>query len=38
MDFAENFATASCRCIGVIKKLVDGQLVDDTYEGSARRG
>jgi len=33
-----NFATASCRCIGVINKLVDGQLVDYTYDGRARRG
>ena len=32
----ENFATASRRCIGVIS--VDGQLVDYTYDGRARRG
>jgi len=34
----ENFATPSCRCIGVINKLVDFQLVDYTYDGQARRG
>ena len=33
----ENFATASRRCIGVINKLVDGQLVDYTYDGRARQ-
>ena len=32
----ENFATASRRCTGVIN--VDGQLVDYTYDGRARRG
>ena len=34
----ENFATASRRRIGVINKLVDGQLVDYTFDGRARRG
>jgi len=34
----ENFATASHRCTGVINKLVDGQLVDYTYDGRARNG
>jgi len=34
----ENFATASRRCTGVINELVDGQLVDYTYDGRARRG
>jgi len=34
----ENFATESRRCIGVINKLVDGQLVDYTYDGRARHG
>ena len=34
----ENFATASRRCTGVINKLVDGQLVDYTYDDRARRG
>jgi len=34
----ENFATASRRFIGVINKLVDGQLVDYTYDGRERRG
>jgi len=29
----ENFATAGCQCIGVINKLVDGQLVHCTYDG-----
>ena len=29
----DNFATASRRRIGVIEKLVDGQLVDYTYDG-----
>ena len=29
---------ASRRCTGVINKLVDGQLVDYTYDGRARRG
>jgi len=33
----ENFATESRRCIGVINKLVDGQLVDYTYDSRARR-
>jgi len=28
----ENFATASRRCTGVINELVDGQLVDYTYD------
>jgi len=32
----ENFAAAIRRCIGVINKLVDGQLVDYTYDGRAR--
>ena len=32
----ENFATASRRCTGVMN--VDGQLVDNTYDGRARRG
>ena len=32
----ENFATASRRCTGVIN--VDGQLVDYSYDGRARRG
>jgi len=32
----ENFATASGRCTGVMN--VDGQLVDYTYDGKARRG
>jgi len=32
----ENFATASGRCIGVINKLADGQLVDYTYDRRAR--
>jgi len=34
----ENFATASHRCTGVINELVDGQLVDYTYDGRARNG
>ena len=34
----ENFATASRRCNGVTSNLVDGQLVDYTYDGQARRG
>ena len=34
----ENFAVASRRCIGAINELVDGQLVDYTYDGRARRG
>ena len=34
----ENFTTESRRCIGVINKLVDGQLVDYTYDSRARRG
>jgi len=34
----ENFAVASRRCIGAINELVDGQLVDNTYDGRARRG
>jgi len=34
----ENFATASLHCIDVVNKLVDGQLVDYTYDGRARRG
>ena len=34
----ENFATASRRYTGVINKLVNGQLVDYTYDGRARRG
>ena len=37
LDF-ENFATRSRRCIGVIKKLFEGQLVDYTYDAGARRG
>ena len=32
----ENFARASHRCTGIIN--VDGQLVDYTYDGKARRG
>jgi len=32
----KNFATASRRCIGVISKLVDGQLIDYTYDSRAR--
>jgi len=28
----ENFATASHQCTGVIDELVNGQLVDYTYE------
>jgi len=32
----ENFATTSRMCTGVIN--VDGQLVDYTYDGRARRG
>ena len=32
----ENFATASRRCIGVINKLIDGQLVDYIYDSRAR--
>ena len=34
----EKFATAIRRCIGAINKLVDGQLVDYTYDGRSRRG
>ena len=34
----ENFTKTSRYCIGVINKLVDGQLVDYTYDGQARRG
>jgi len=34
----ENFATASHRCTGVINELVDGQLVDYTYDGRAHHG
>jgi len=34
----ENFATTSGRCIGAVNKLADGQLVDYTYDGRARRG
>jgi len=34
----ENFATASLHCIDVVNKLADGQLVDYTYDGRARRG
>ena len=34
----ENFAIASRRCIGAINELVDGQLVDYTYDGRARHG
>ena len=33
----ENFATASRRYIRVINKLVNGQLVDYSYDGRARR-
>ena len=36
LDLQNNFATASRRCTGVIN--VDGQLVDNTYDGQARRG
>jgi len=32
----ENFATTSRMCTGVIN--VDGQLLDYTYDGRARRG
>jgi len=32
----ENFATASRRCIGVINKLIDGQLVDYICDSRAR--
>jgi len=32
----ENLATASGRCIDVINKLADGQLVDYTYDHRAR--
>jgi len=34
----EIFARASRRCVRVINKLVDGQLVNYTYDGRARRG
>jgi len=34
----ENFATASRRYTVAINKLVDGQLVDNTYDGRARHG
>ena len=34
----ENFTTASRRCTGVTSNLVDGQLVDYTYDDRARRG
>jgi len=34
----ESFAKESDRCISAINKLVDGQLVDYTYDGLARRG
>ena len=34
----ENFATASHRCTGVTNELVDGQLVDYTYDDRARNG
>ena len=37
VDF-KNFATASRRCTGVINKLIDGELVDYTYDGRARHG
>ena len=37
-DLEENFTTASRWRIDVIKKLVEGQLVDYTYDGRARRG
>ena len=33
----ENSATESRRSTGVINELVDGQLVDYTYDGRARR-
>jgi len=36
LSHLENFATASRRCTGVIN--VDGQLVDHTNDGRARRG
>ena len=32
----ENFTTPSRRCTGVIN--VDGQLLDNTYDGRAHRG
>ena len=32
----ENFATASHQCIGAVSKLIDGQMVDYTYNGRAR--
>jgi len=37
VDF-ENFATASRRSTGVMNELLDGRLVDYTYNGRARRG
>ena len=37
VDF-ENFARASRWCTGVISELVDGQLMDYTYDGRARCG
>jgi len=33
----EDFVTTSLWCIGVIKKLVDSQLVDYTYDGRTHR-
>ena len=35
---SENFATASRRCTDVINELIDGQLVDCTYDGRAHCG
>jgi len=37
VDF-ENFARASRWCTGVISELVDGQLMDYTYDSRARCG
>jgi len=34
----ENFATASHRCTGVMNELVNGQIVDYTYNGRAHHG
>jgi len=34
----ENFATASRRCTGVINELLDGQLVDYTYDSRVHCG
>jgi len=34
----ENFTAASRQCTGVIDKVIDGQLVDYTYDGRTYHG